>query len=132
MTDAATRLPVQHPDAPHCKRNLPTFDDIALVLPAGDDGYELLGSTIFLHIRCKCGARWDRTSSLNAIKLSERAGLILQGFPDGWHVAGKTKRSRWSQIGQAMPPPLAHAVATSIARWFATQAVVAKVEQVPA
>jgi len=61
MNDATTRLPVQHPDAPHCascKANLPTFDDIALVLPP-EDGYELLGSTIFLHIRCKCGARWD-------------------------------------------------------------------------
>jgi len=55
-----------------------------------------------------------------------RAGLpieaaILQGFPEGWHFAGETKRARWSQIGQAMPPPLAHAVASSIARWFAKE-----------
>jgi site-specific DNA-cytosine methylase len=51
-----------------------------------------------------------------AVVLSERAAAILQGFPDGWHFAGATKRSRWSQIGQAMPPALAHAVALAIVR----------------
>jgi len=49
-----------------------------------------------------------------AIILSERAAALLQGFPPGWVFAGKTKTSRWSQIGQAMPPPLAHAVANAI------------------
>jgi site-specific DNA-cytosine methylase len=53
-------------------------------------------------------------SGPGAIKLSEKAAAILQGFPDGWHFAGATKRSRWSQIGQAMPPPLAEAVGRSI------------------
>lgn len=52
----------------------------------------------------------------NAIVLSERAAAVLQGFPDGWTFAGKTKRSRWAQIGMAMPPPLAAAVGNSIAR----------------
>jgi site-specific DNA-cytosine methylase len=50
----------------------------------------------------------------NAVKLSELAGAILQGFPESWVFAGKTKRSRWSMIGQAMPPPLAEAVGRSI------------------
>jgi DNA (cytosine-5)-methyltransferase 1 len=50
----------------------------------------------------------------NAIVLSERAAAILQGFPEDWLFSGDTKRARWSQIGQAMPPPLAHAVATSV------------------
>jgi site-specific DNA-cytosine methylase len=50
----------------------------------------------------------------NAVKLSEKAAAILQGFPDGWVFAGKTKESRWSQIGQAMPPGLAHAVGSRI------------------
>lgn len=54
-------------------------------------------------------------STANAIKLSERAVAILQGFPEQWVFAGKTKRARWSQIGQAMPPPLAEAVGRSIA-----------------
>jgi site-specific DNA-cytosine methylase len=52
----------------------------------------------------------------NAIVLSERAAAILQGFPGGWVFVGKTKRARWSQIGQAMPPALAEAVARSIVR----------------
>jgi site-specific DNA-cytosine methylase len=55
-------------------------------------------------------------SAPNAVKLSERAAAILQGFPDGWHFAGETKRARWSQIGQAMPPPLAEAVGRAMAR----------------
>lgn len=53
-------------------------------------------------------------SQHSAIKLSERAAAILQGFPEDWHFAGKTKKSRWSQLGQAMPPALAEAVARSI------------------
>lgn len=52
----------------------------------------------------------------NAIVLSEKAAAILQGFPDGWLFSGDTKRARWGQIGMAMPPPLAHAVATSVAQ----------------
>ncbi len=50
----------------------------------------------------------------DAIVLSERAAAILQGFPETWIFAGKTKRSRWSQIGMAVPPQLAEAVARSI------------------
>lgn len=54
-------------------------------------------------------------SQPNAVVLSELAGTILQGFPESWVFAGKTKRSRWSMRGQAMPPPLAEAVARSVA-----------------
>jgi site-specific DNA-cytosine methylase len=50
----------------------------------------------------------------NAIILSERAAAILQGFPEGWVFAGATKRARWAQLGQAMPPPLAEAVARAV------------------
>lgn len=50
----------------------------------------------------------------NGVKLSEKARLILQGFPEGWHVIARTKASRSSMIGQAMPPPLAEAVARSV------------------
>lgn len=49
------------------------------------------------------------------VRLSEAAAAILQGFPRGWHFAGKSKRARWEQIGQALPPPLAEAVARAIA-----------------
>jgi site-specific DNA-cytosine methylase len=64
----------------------------------------------------------------NAVKLSELAGTILQGFPENWVFAGKTKRSRWSQIGQAMPPPMAEAVGRSIAAALRKTAVVRSVE----
>lgn len=50
----------------------------------------------------------------NAVVLSQKAATILQGFPEDWHWAGETKKERWAQIGQAMPPPLSHAVATSV------------------
>ncbi|MDI7268729.1 MAG: DNA cytosine methyltransferase [Myxococcota bacterium] len=55
----------------------------------------------------------------DAVILSERAGAILQGFPDpgapgGWKFVGRTKKSRWGQIGMAMPPALAEAVARSV------------------
>jgi len=50
----------------------------------------------------------------DAIILSELAAAILQGFPEGWVFSGKTKKARWSQIGQAMPPALAEAVARAI------------------
>jgi DNA (cytosine-5)-methyltransferase 1 len=66
-----------------------------------------------------------RHAGANAIKLSERAAAILQGFPETWHFAGDTKRARWSQIGQAMPPALAAAVAQSVVRWFASRSSVA-------
>lgn len=58
------------------------------------------------------GGSWMTTP--NVIILSERAASILQGFPDGWVFCGKTKKARWSQIGQAMPPQLACAVGKKI------------------
>ncbi len=53
-------------------------------------------------------------SAPGAVLLSERAAAVLQGFPESWTFAGATKRARWSQLGQAMPPPLAEAVARAV------------------
>ncbi len=53
-------------------------------------------------------------SDPNAIVLSERAAAILQGFPDGWTFCGKTKRARWSQLGQAVPPAVAEAIGRAV------------------
>jgi DNA-cytosine methyltransferase len=50
----------------------------------------------------------------NAVRLSEKAAAILQGFPEDWLFAGKTKKARWAQIGMAMPPALAQAVGREI------------------
>lgn len=58
-------------------------------------------------------------SDPNAVILSERAAAILQGFPEGWLFSGDTKKARWSQIGQAMPPGLAEAVARAVVEQFA-------------
>jgi len=63
---------------------------------------------------------WSSKSDPNCVVLSEKAAAILQGFPEDWVFAGKTKRSRWSQIGQAMPPALAEAVARQIGKQMQT------------
>lgn len=55
----------------------------------------------------------------NAIVLSEQAAAILQGFPAGWVFAGKTKRARWEQIGQAVPVAVAAALGRSVAEALA-------------
>jgi site-specific DNA-cytosine methylase len=54
-------------------------------------------------------------SQPGVILLSEKAAAALQAFPPDWHFAGKTKSARWQQIGMAMPPPLAEAVARAVA-----------------
>lgn len=66
----------------------------------------------------KTGRAGKRYQSANAIVLSERARLRLQGFPDGWVLVGKTSGSRSSQLGQAMPPPLAAAIGKSVVQWL--------------
>ena len=60
----------------------------------------------------------------SGILLSEEALLVIQGFPRWWHVAGKTKTARMSQIGQAMPPQLSEAWARSIVAWALRAGVV--------
>ena len=55
----------------------------------------------------------------DGVVISERAAAILQGFPETWVFVGKSKKKRWSQIGQAMPPPLAYAVGTSVVEQIA-------------
>ncbi len=59
----------------------------------------------------------------NAIKLSEKAAAILQGFDESWRFIGATKKSRWSQLGMATPPPLAEAIARAVKEWFARNSV---------
>lgn len=56
---------------------------------------------------------WDGSAhadGFNAIVLSERAASTLMGLAEGWRLAGRTKRSRWSQLGQAVPPAVAEAI----------------------
>lgn len=47
-------------------------------------------------------------------RLTLRMCAQIQGFPDGWEFIGD-KISQCRQIGNALPPPLAHAVAQAVA-----------------
>ena len=46
-------------------------------------------------------------------RLTVRMVARLQGFPDSWAFAGK-KTAAYRQVGNAFPPPVAHAVAQSV------------------
>ncbi len=67
------------------------------------------------------GKGYSKMFGPDALELTEEARRLLQGFPPGWRFCGKSRASRNRQIGMAMPPPLAEAVARSIAAWFASQ-----------
>lgn len=41
-------------------------------------------------------------------------GGVIQGFPENWKWAGG-KTAQWRQVGNAFPPPVAHAVGDSVA-----------------
>ena len=47
-------------------------------------------------------------------KLTLRMAARVQGFPDDWQFAGK-KTAAYRQIGNAFPPPVAHAVSSAVA-----------------
>jgi DNA (cytosine-5)-methyltransferase 1 len=46
-------------------------------------------------------------------RLTVRMAARIQGFPDYWQFSGK-KTAAYRQIGNAFPPPVAHAVGTQI------------------
>jgi site-specific DNA-cytosine methylase len=48
------------------------------------------------------------------VKLSEKARLVLQSFPEDWQLLSPTKTGRSSMLGQAMPPGLAEPVARAV------------------
>lgn len=48
-------------------------------------------------------------------RLTLRMVARLQGFPDEWHFAGR-KTAAYRQVGNAFPPPVARAVAQSLAQ----------------
>jgi DNA (cytosine-5)-methyltransferase 1 len=43
----------------------------------------------------------------------------IQGFPDDWHFTGK-KTPAYRQVGNAFPPPVAHAVAQELVKCLKT------------
>ena len=63
-TKVPARLPVQHPNAPHCPKcgvDLPNLNGMQVAF--GFDCGELEVLSITLRIRCKCGAEWDLTKT---------------------------------------------------------------------
>ena len=50
------------------------------------------------------------------VNLTETEGLILQSFPPDYPVQGRTSQQRWQQIGNAVPPALAHALLAHVTR----------------
>lgn len=46
-------------------------------------------------------------------RLTVRMAARVQGFPDDWHFVGR-KTAAYRQVGNAFPPPVAHAVGVSI------------------
>jgi len=50
-------------------------------------------------------------------RLTNRMVARIQGFPDSWQFAGK-KTATYRQIGNAFPPPVAHAVALAMKSWL--------------
>lgn len=48
-------------------------------------------------------------------RLTLRMAARLQGFPDSWRFEGG-KTAAYRQVGNALPPPVAHAVGTSLRR----------------
>jgi DNA (cytosine-5)-methyltransferase 1 len=56
-------------------------------------------------------------------RLTVRMVARLQGFPDDWHFAGG-KTASYRQVGNAFPPPVAEAVARTIAKTLAARRLV--------
>jgi site-specific DNA-cytosine methylase len=55
----------------------------------------------------------DRSGPVQVV-LSETAGMLLQGLPECWSIVGRTRRARWRQIGELVPPALAQAIAGAL------------------
>ena len=59
---------------------------------------------------------WDEAPGPEFVgmpRLTVRMVARLQGFPDSWQFAGR-KTAAYRQVGNAFPPPVAHAVAAQI------------------
>ena len=48
-----------------------------------------------------------------APRLTVRMAALVQGFPSDWEITGR-KTPAYRQVGNAFPPPVAHAVGEAI------------------
>ena len=65
------------------------------------------------HARLRSGGKPIRTAPSRMRRLTVEEAAALQTFPSDWEFVGKPG-SRYRQIGNAVPPRLAFAVASSI------------------
>ncbi len=68
---------------------------------------------------------WDQAPARDFVgmpRLTARMTARIQGFPDSWSFAG-AKTAAYRQIGNAFPPPVAAAVANSIATAIQTKKI---------
>ncbi|CAL9612082.1 Modification methylase HaeIII [Streptomyces sp. enrichment culture] len=104
---------------------------LAPLVPAGGDGADALqargGRGAYFNLQ---RAHWDRpcwtiTKSMNPARhgimhpdlprfLSSREICRVQGFPDAYDWADSKLMDIWARVGNSVPPPLMHAVASTI------------------
>lgn len=86
------------------------------VMAVGDDWpWNRPSTTVTKDDRISPPGHYDGGSYMSrGVKLSEKARLILQSFPEDWKLLAPTKTGRSSILGQAMPPGLAEPVARAV------------------
>ena len=92
-------------------------DDEPAVTMTGKSGTQwrwMPATTVMCDPRLAARGHHDRQMN-NSVALSLDEGLILQGFPAGLPMHG-TMTSRWRQVGNAIPPPLATAILGELIR----------------
>lgn len=65
------------------------------------------------HHHLMCGGRPARSAPERLRRITVEEAAVLQGFPVGFEFCG-ARVAQYRQIGNAVPPPLAHAVAQSV------------------
>jgi DNA (cytosine-5)-methyltransferase 1 len=96
------------------------YDGLAHTIPASAGGnrthiLDPLGATVAYHAELIAGKK-PRVGQLEGVRrLTVRESARLQSFPDDFKFTGR-QSSRYSQVGNAVPPKLAFAVADQIRR----------------
>jgi DNA (cytosine-5)-methyltransferase 1 len=96
------------------------FDGVAHTIPASAGGnrthiVDPLGIIKDYHAELRAG-KLPRKGELKEVRrLTVRESARLQSFPDSFDFTGR-QSARYSQVGNAVPPTLAKAVAKSVAR----------------